>query len=128
MTSETNDLRLRYKQEQGDVLVKGLVASINESISNIINTMQGTRLFNRGFGAGIGNLLFEPMSDQNASILLISVDQAIERHEPRARLLFNQSEAIPDFDNNGYELRLVYQVLGREETSEYDTFLESQLK
>lgn len=122
------DLRLRYKQTEGDVLVSGIVASVNESISNILNTRQGSRLFNRGFGTGLSSLLFEPMGELTGSLLLLAIDQAISKYEPRVQISFNDSEVIPDYDNNGYLIRITYQILGRQEVGEFDTFLSSELR
>lgn len=124
--TESTDLRLRYKQSEGDILVDGIIAEINESISQIIETKPGTRLFNRSFGSGINNILFELISDHNAALLLILLEQAVDTFEPRVSLLFNFSEVIPDYINNGYNIRIVYNIIGREDTGEFNTFLQSQ--
>ena len=120
------DLRLRYKQEKGDILVTGLVPVINESIKNILGTRIGNRLFNRSFGSSITSLLFEPMSDAVARFILIETQQVLERLEPRIIVSSNRSQIKPDYDNNLYTIRLKYIVLETGETGEFNTFLESQ--
>lgn len=126
--AEDVDLRLKYKQERGDILVSGIKESVNESIKNILNTNIGTRLFNRGFGSQISNLLFEPMTDFVARFLLIEIQQVLERLEPRVELSYSQSQVLPDFDNNLYEIRLVYRILDNEDTGEFNTFLERNVR
>lgn len=118
------DLRLKYKQEKGDILVSGLEATINESLRNIFATNIGTRLFNRNFGSRITNLLFEPMSDSVSKFILIETQQVLERLEPRVLLSYSQSQVIPDFDNNAYRVKLIYNILNTEDTGEFNTFLE----
>lgn len=122
MVDET-DLRLRYKQERGDIVVSGLVPVINESLRNILDTQIGTRLFNRGFGSKIRNLLFEPMSSVVAKIILLEVQQALELFEPRVRLLYSESQVFPDYDNNLYKVKLYYEIINSQEVGEFDTFL-----
>ena len=121
---EEVDLRRRYKQERGDILVSGLVETINESLKNILGTQTGTRLFNRDFGSRIANLLFEPMSDSVAKFLQIEIQQVIERFEPRIEISYAQSQIIPVFDQNLYRVKLVYRIISSEDTGEFNTFLE----
>ena len=126
--TESIDLRLRYKMTEGDVLIRGRNGAINESIRNILGTTLGTRLFNRSFGGKIQSLLFEPLTLSNARTLLIEIERMIRRFEPRVSLLIGQSEVVPDYDNNGYEIRLVYDVVNREESGEFNAFLVSESK
>ena len=127
MTDET-DLRLRYKQEKGDILVTGLVGTINESLRNIFTTNIGSRLFNRTFGSKLESLLFEPMSDSTARIMLIEINQVIDRFEPRIEISYAQSQVIPDFDNNLYRVRIQYRILETEDTGEFNIFLERSIE
>lgn len=124
MTEET-DLRLRYGQQKGDILVKGLEESINEAISQILETSLEARIFNRGFGSRLRNLLFEPMTDHSARFVFLEVQQAIERLEPRVELINSQSKVDPIFDENLYKIRLVYRILENQDVGEFDTFLKA---
>ena len=118
------DLRLKYKQQKGDVLITDLRGVIGESISNILNTRTGNRLFNRGFGSTITDLLFEPMTPFVGKFLLLEIEEVLDRYEPRIELVFSQSQVVPDYDNNGYYLKIVYRILQTNDVSEYNTFLE----
>ena len=126
MTDEI-DIRLRYGQQAGDITVTGLSNVINESISQILETRRGTRLFNRNLGSSLGSLLFEPMTALTARIILIEIQQAIESQEPRVRVLFNRSSVRALFDENRYEVRIGYQIIDSEDTGEFNTFLEAGL-
>jgi phage baseplate assembly protein W len=120
------DIRMRYGQERGDILLTDIVEQINESIRNILETRVGSRLFNRSFGSGITDLLFEPISDLIASLVFIRVQRAIDTFEPRVRFLPNRSSVSADPDNNIYQIRLAYIILETGETSEFDTILNAQ--
>lgn len=122
MTEET-DIRLRYRQERGDILVTGIVEVLNESINQIIETRRGTRLFNRSFGSNVGDLLFEPMSSLVSDIILMEIQQAVETWEPRVKVLLNRSTVAPFPEENLYRVRIVYQILESSESVEFDTVL-----
>ena len=126
MTDEV-DLRLRYGQQQGDILVRGLENAINESINEILETQIGSRFFNRNFGSRLRNLLFEPMSDLTARIILIEIQQVVEDFEPRVRVLFNRSSVKARFDEYIYEVTVGYQILESEDTGEFNIFLEARV-
>lgn len=117
------DLNLFYKQKKGDVLITDLRGVIDESIANILNTRIGNRLFNRGFGSTVTDLLFEPMTPFVGKFLLLEIEKVLDRFEPRVELVFSQSEAIADYDNNGYEIRIVYRILQTNDVSKFNTFL-----
>lgn len=123
MVDET-DLRARYRQERGDVLVKGEAEVIKESLRNIFSTTTGSRFFNRGFGSRLNFLLFEPMSDTTAKFILIEIQQTLERFEPRVQLNFRTSDVVPDFDNNLYRLKLQYVLVQTNTTSSFELALE----
>ena len=118
------DLRLRYKQERGDILVSNTEEAINESLRNIFDTNIGTRLFNRSFGSRIQNILFEPMSEVSAKFILMEMQQVVDRLEPRVKLIQSQSQIIPEFDNNAYNVRLTYRILDTDDTGNFNLFLE----
>jgi phage baseplate assembly protein W len=118
------DLNLFYKQRKGDVLITDLRGVIDESIANILNTRIGNRLFNRGFGSTVTDLLFEPMTPFVGKFLLIEIEKVLDRFEPRVELIFSQSEVRADYDNNGYDIRIVYRILQTNDVSEFNTFLD----
>lgn len=127
MANET-DLRLKYKQEAGDILITGIVNVINESLRNIFLTKIGSRLFNRRFGSNLANLLFEPMSELVSEFILIEIQQTIDRLEPRIRIDYNNTQIVPDYDNNLYRLQLTYTIIESENIGEFNLVLERSLQ
>lgn len=119
------DLRLRYGQQAGDILVRGIVDAVNESIREILETRKGTRLFNRGFGSNLGNLLFEPVSGLIANLILLEVQQIVDRFEPRVVVLLNRSTVKAFPDQNLYQIRIGYRIRDTEDTAEFNTILEA---
>lgn len=105
--------------EQYDPLEKGFIAydidAVYQSISNILGTSKGTRLFLSNFGSSITTLLFEPMSDLTTTLLYDEVVRAIEAWDPRINILYNESEVIPVYDENKYEIKLVFEIRGLED-------------
>ena len=83
--------------------------SINQSIKNILFTVRGEVPFDPLFGSGIHHLLFEKMSPITEQLLKDEIRTALENHEPR--IVINNVELFPDYDNNLYELDLEYKVV-----------------
>jgi phage baseplate assembly protein W len=112
------------KTSQTGINQKEDIDSINQSIRNILFTMQGEVPFDPLFGSGIHQLLFEKMSPVTEQLLKDEVQIALENHEPRIEI--NNIELFPDYDNNLYELDLEYKVvyLDVEETVQIDIQLQ----
>lgn len=88
------------------------IESINASIENILGTSKGERVFLPEFGSSISSLLFDPISEDTASAILTLLITAIDQWEPRIKVILSRSSVIPDYDNNYYEVFLVYKVIG----------------
>jgi phage baseplate assembly protein W len=59
------------------------IASINQSIKNILFTVRGEVPFDPLFGSGVHHLLFEKMSPVTEQLLKDEIQTALENHEPR---------------------------------------------
>ena len=66
--------------------------SIASSFLNIVFTTPGEMFFNQSFGSRIS--------------------ESINRYEPRVKL--SSVKAYPDFDNNGFDVIVTYDVIGAE--------------
>jgi phage baseplate assembly protein W len=84
--------------------------AIARSIRNIVFTLPGEKFFDETFGSSISRTLFENIDAINASSIVDQIRQSINRFEPRVQLIDVQS--FPDFDNNGYDVTIVYRVIG----------------
>ena len=94
------------------VTVKDKVA-IAQSISNLLQTNNGERPFNPDLGSGIRELLFEQADWGTAAIISGRVKECLIKYEPRIVVL--SCNASPDFDNNGFDVEIEYEILGRDD-------------
>ena len=94
------------------VTVKDKVA-IAQSISNLLQTNNGERPFNPDLGSGIRELLFEQADWGTAAIISGRVKECLIKFEPRIVVL--SCNASPDFDNNGFDVEIEYEILGRDD-------------
>ena len=95
----TNDL-IALKNEQ----------AIARSLKNIVFTTPGEKFFNETFGSRISNALFDNVDDISASLIIDEIRQSITNFEPRVDLLDVKAE--PNFDNNEFNVRIVYNIVG----------------
>ena len=102
---------------QSNPLNDDLIAIKNEnaiarSIRNIVFTLPGEKFFNASFGSRITESLFENIDDINATLIADEIRESIDINEPRVEL--RNVEAFPDFNNNGFDVIITYNVIGSE--------------
>ena len=95
----TNDL-IALKNEQ----------AISRSLRNIVFTTPGEKFFDEDFGSRINQSVFENVDDISASLIVDEIRQSITNYEPRVDLLDVTAE--PNFDNNEFNVRIVYNIIG----------------
>ncbi len=96
-------------------LTDDLIALKNEqaiarSLRNIVFTTPGEKFFNENFGSRISNSLFENVDDISGSLIIDEIRQSITNYEPRVDLLDVKAE--PNFDNNEFNVRIIYNIVG----------------
>ena len=84
--------------------------AIARSVRNIVFTLPGEKFFDEEFGSRISASLFENIDDISADIIVDEITQSIERYEPRVDLI--NVEAFPNFDNNSFDVLIVYDIIG----------------
>ena len=94
------------------VTVKDKVA-IAQSISNLLQTNTNERPFNPDLGSGIRELLFEQADWGTAAALSGRVRECLVKYEPRIKVLRVNSD--PDYNNNGFDVSIEYEILGRDD-------------
>ena len=102
---------------QSNPLNDDLIAIKNEnaiarSLRNIVFTLPGEKFFNQSFGSRISESLFDNIDDITASIIVDEIRESIDRYEPRVKL--NDVRAFPDYENNGFDVIITYDVVGIE--------------
>jgi len=85
-------------------------SAIARSVRNIVFTIPGEKFFDESFGSNISRSLFENIDDITASIIVDEVRQSIRNFEPRVNLL--DVQAFPVFDNNSFDLTIIYEIIG----------------
>jgi phage baseplate assembly protein W len=105
-----------------DVAIKTGADAIKRSVRNLILTNFYEKPFRPGIGSSAVKLLFDNMSPLVSSFLENAIDEVIQNYEPRVAVL--SVKVTPDFDNNGYNARIDFVVLNRNEPLTTTIFLE----
>jgi phage baseplate assembly protein W len=84
--------------------------AIARSIKNIVFTLPGEKFFNENFGSNVSRALFENVDEISASIIVDEIRQSIRNYEPRVNLI--DVRAYPDYDNNSFDVTIVYEIIG----------------
>ena len=100
---------------QANPLNNDLIAIKNEnaiarSVKNIVFTLPGEKFFKPNFGSRISKVLFENIDDITASVIVDEIKESIRNNEPRVEVL--DVQAFPDFDNNQFDVMIVYEIIG----------------
>ena len=100
---------------QSNPLTNDLIALKNEtaiarSIRNIVFTLPGEKFFNPNFGSRISRSLFENIDDSSALVIKDEIENSIRNYEPRVSL--NQVEVNPNFEENSFDVYIVYRIIG----------------
>lgn len=83
--------------------------AVINSLKNIILTNHYEKPFDPDFGSNIRAMLFENLDSITAITLEREILQTIENFEPRVSV--TKVTAIPDYDNNGYSIKLEFLVI-----------------
>jgi len=84
--------------------------AIARSVRNIVFTLPGEKFFNENFGSRISASLFENLDDISADLIVDEIKSSITSYEPRVSLV--NVQAFPDFDNNSFDVLIVYNIIG----------------
>ena len=84
--------------------------AIARSVRNIVFTLPGEKFFDEDFGSRISASLFENIDEISAAEIVDEIRQSIVNYEPRVDLL--DVQAFPNFDNNQFDVRIVYEIIG----------------
>ena len=100
---------------------KGELAVIN-SIKNLVSTNHYEIPFQPEIGCNIRKLLFEPLDMVTATLIEREIIETINNFEPRASV--SKVVIKPDFDNNGFQVELLFRILNRTDPVAIKFFLE----
>jgi phage baseplate assembly protein W len=120
------DLSVTFKPHPitGDLVTVKDEAAIKQAVVNLLLTNKGERLFNSNIGSGIASLLFQPLDYGTAALIQNEIRNTLNTFEPRIKVLSVVAE--PDDDNNGFEVILDFEIVGRDDVPKsVSFFLES---
>ena len=118
------DLDLFFSRKSNNDLNKVTdVEAIKRSVRNLILHNTFEKPFHPEIGGNVRGLLFENMTPMTSNVISRKIQDTIENHEPRARLVGVQ--AIPDVDLNGYQVSVYFYIVNAPtELVQLDSFLE----
>ena len=104
------DLDLFFsKKSNKDVNKVTDIEAVKRSVRNLVLLNSYEKPFHPEIGGNVRGLLFENMTPMTSSVIARKIQDTIENHEPRARLVGVQ--AIPDYDTNGYKVSVYFYVV-----------------
>ena len=86
--------------------------AIARSLRNIVFTLPGEKFFNPNFGSRITESLFENIDEISATVIVDEIRESIDNYEPRVELI--DVIVNPDYENNGFNVNIVYEIIGIE--------------
>ena len=118
------DLDLFFGRKSNNDLNKVTdIEAVKRSVRNLVLHNTFEKPFHPEIGGNVRGLLFENMTPMTSSVIARKIQDTIENHEPRARLVGVQ--AIPDVDSNGYQVSVYFYVVNAPtELVQLDSFLE----
>ena len=93
---------------QGELKTDGGDRNLQESISSILNTKLGERVYRPNFGCRLSDLTFAPMNQQTILLARIYVEEALNRWEPRIKVTGVYAE--PDPIRGRLDLKILYEI------------------
>ena len=94
----------------GDLIALKNESAIARSVRNIVLTLPGEKFFDEDFGSRISKSLFENIDELSASTVRDEITNSINNYEPRVRLI--SVEVYPDYENGGFDVIIIYRIVG----------------
>ena len=109
------DLNITFKNHPvtNDVVVSKDASAIKQAIVNVLLTNRGERLMNPRYGSDIRRFLFEPLDYGTGFQIKSNIRDTLERFEPRISVI--DIKCTPNFDDNGFDVVLQYNVRGTDD-------------
>jgi hypothetical protein len=106
------DINISFKKHPvtGDLVVSKDAFAIKQAIVNLLLTNRGERLFQPDYGSDIRSLLFEPLDYGTAGRMKSAIVYSLSTFEPRISV--TRLECIPNYNDNGFDVELLYNIIG----------------
>lgn len=109
------DLNVTFKSHPvtGDLIVAKNEAAIKQAVINLLLTNKGERVFDSDLGSSITTYLFEPLDIGTAAIINSEIQETLKKYEGRIKVL--SIDTTPNYDDNGFDVQLDFEIIGRED-------------
>ena len=114
-TLSYKDINITFKKHPvtNDIVVSKDASAIKQAIVNVLLTNKGERLMNPRYGSDIRRFLFEPLDYGTGFQIKANIRDTLDRFEPRISVL--DIKCTPNFDDNGFDVVLQYNVRGTDD-------------
>tara|TARA_Y100000034_G_C6880297_1_gene403280 strand:- start:1552 stop:1977 length:426 start_codon:yes stop_codon:yes gene_type:complete len=116
------DLNFGFNPFTKDVMQKKGDLAIKQSVKNLVLSRITERPFQPQIGSQVYNILFDNIIPETTITLRTSIENVINTFEPRA--VVRTVECIADYDNNGYEVTIIFSLINDPNPITIDFFLE----
>lgn len=120
-----SDINVLYQLSGNPELIFD-VDAIRLSLGNLLNTPVGSRFFQPEYGSDHHQLLFELVDEETAYDILLRMDRAVERWEPRVAVDLQKSTVIANPDQNSYEVSIFFLIKETGQTGIFQDIVESK--
>lgn len=121
-TRDYTDIDLSFTaRPSGDIYKKVDAAAVRQAVKTLLLTNYGEKPFAPLFGANLHSLLFDLADDDLAENINISIREAINNYEPRARVEKVTVKVLPD--NNNVFISVEFAIVNTDEIVTFETTL-----
>ncbi len=117
------DLKFNKNPNTNNLVVRKGDEAVKQAIKNIILTNFGERIMRPNVGSGIQALLFEPANQITEIRIKELIIETITNHEKRATV--ENVSVKSTHDGLGYEITIVFSILGSEKPVKFVSFLKA---
>ena len=117
------DIKFGRNPSTNDLIIKIGDNAVKQSIKNLIRTDYYERRMRPGLGSSVKRLLFEPADNITEIRVKDAILETIKNHEKRARV---QNISVKSTrDGQGYDVTIVFSIIGKNQPVTFSTFLEA---
>ena len=106
----------------GDIGKSTGATAVKRAIVGILKTNFNERVFQPEFGSNIRALLFEQMNAITEQRMKVAVEDAVRKHEPRAKIIGVTVEGQEE--QNRYLVKILFNLSSEAEPQELETYFE----
>ena len=117
------DIKFGRNPSTNDLIIKTGDNAVKQSIKNLIRTDYYELRMRPGLGSSEKRLLFEPADNITEIRVKDAILETIKNHEKRARV---QNISVKSTrDGQGYDVTIVFSIIGKNQPVTFSTFLEA---